>query len=250
MELLMVLGLGLVLGMQHATDADHLAAVATLSGREGSLPGALRLGLAWGMGHSLTLLVVVSAVAGLGWVISAEWAGRFEQVVGVMLMLLGLRLAWRMRAKKVHFHNHMHADAPAHFHGHSHAGGGPHAITPAYGVTAPRSDPAAPHQADPHHHAHRLPTGSLLVGMVHGLAGSAALALLASATMPSLSTQVLYVAVFGVGSMLGMALLSGALAVSLRLTAHRLTSLHRGFNLVVALISVGLGLRLALGGGA
>ena len=200
MNTLMVLGLGVVLGMQHATEADHLAAVATLVGRERSLAQGLRHGAAWGLGHALMLMLVAAGFALLGWVISPELAGRFERVVGAMLIALGLHLCWRT----------LHGSQPA--------------------------------QA----RVHGVPARSLLVGMVHGLAGSAALVLLVSQTMPAAQWQIAYVALFGAGSLLGMALLSGAVVFSMRLTACRLGAVHQAFNWVIALVSVLVGLRLLL----
>jgi hypothetical protein len=228
MNMLMVLGLGVLLGMQHATEADHLAAVATFAGRERSLGQGLRLGVAWGCGHTLALLIVAGGIGLLGWVISPALAGRFEQVVGAMLILLGANLAWKLWRERFHFHGHVHDDGNAHFHGHAH-GARP-----------------VPHDTAAHRHAHRLPARSVVVGMVHGLAGSAALALMASQVLPTAGAQLLYIAVFGLGSIFGMALLSGAVAMSVSLTARRLTGLHRAFNAVVAAFSVLLGTRLLL----
>jgi sulfite exporter TauE/SafE len=227
-SLMVVLGLGLVMGMQHATEADHLAAVASLVGPERSLARGLRHGIAWGLGHTLTLLLVAGGVSMLGWVISPALAGRFEQVVGAMLIALGISLAWRLRRERFHFHGHRHDDGAAHFHGHAH------------GVKSVAL------RQDQHLHGHRLPARSLLVGMVHGLAGSAALALLVSQAMPSAAWGVVYVLVFGFGSILGMALLSGALAIPMGLTARRMTRLHGVVNGAVACFSIGLGTRLLL----
>jgi len=200
MTLLTVLGLGVLLGMQHATEADHLAAMATLVSRERSLWPGLRHGLAWGLGHTLTLLLVIGGIGLLGWVISPELAGRFEQVVGAMLVLLGAHLMWRLW----------------------------HPLPP----TA-------------HPHA-RVPGRSLLVGMVHGLAGSAALALLIGQNLPTPLWQLAYVALFGLGSLLGMGLLSGAFALSVNLGARHLRGLHQLFNAGVAAVSMLLGMRLLL----
>ena len=200
MNTLMVLGVAVVLGMQRATEADHLAAVATLVGRERSLAQGLRHGAAWGPGHALTLMLVAGGFALLDWVISPELAGRFEQGVGAMLITLGGHLCWRT------LHGSQTAQARVH------------------GVTA----------------------RSLPVGMVHGLAGSAALALLVSQTMPAAQWQIAYVALFGAGSLLGMALLSSAVVLSMRLTGCRLGPLHQAFNLAIAAVSVLVGLRLLL----
>jgi ABC-type nickel/cobalt efflux system permease component RcnA len=232
MDVLMIFGLGLLLGMQHATDADHLAAVATLATREHSLARALRLGAAWGLGHSLVLLVVAGAVTGLGWVMPPQWALRFEQAVGVLLIMLGARLAWRLWKDRVHFHGHGHPGRAPHFHGHSHD---PRAA----------SEPRPAHATDPHRHAHRLPAASMLVGMLHGLAGSAALALLALGALPTPAMQLGYITTFGIGSIVGMAFLTGALSVTLRLTAKRLTALNRSFTIVIACSSIAIGGHLA-----
>jgi hypothetical protein len=229
MNTMMVLALGVLLGMQHATEADHLAAVATLAGRERSLGQGLKLGVAWGCGHTLTLLVVAGGVSLLGWVVSPQLAGRFEQVVGAMLIGLGAHLGWRLWRGRVHFHGHAHANGPAHFHGHAHG---------------PRSAAVTSHAADPHRHPHRMPLRSLLVGMVHGLAGSAALALMASQAQPGAAAQLAYVVLFGLGSIIGMALLSGAVAFSINVSARKLTRLHGVFNSLIAGLTVLLGLRL------
>ena len=202
MNTLMVLGLGVVLGMQHATEADHLAAVATLVGRERSLAQGLRHGAAWGLGHTLMLLLVAAGFGLLDWVISPQLAGRFEQIVGAMLIALGLHLCWRT------VHQPQAGHAPA--------------------------------------RARGVPARSLLVGMVHGLAGSAALVLLVSQTMPSAQWQIAYIALFGAGSLLGMALLSGAVVFSMSLTVHRLGRLHQVFNLAIAAVSMLVGMRLLL----
>jgi ABC-type nickel/cobalt efflux system permease component RcnA len=231
-NLMVVLGLGLLLGMQHATEPDHLAAVASLAGRERSLKQGIFHGIAWGIGHTLMLLLVAGAVGLLGWVISPTIAGHFEQVVGAMLILLGLSVLRRLWRERLHFHAHRHDAEVFHFHAHSHLG------------------ELQPHAQSQHQHPHHLPWRSLLVGMVHGLAGSAALALLASQSMPSPAWMLVYIAVFGVGSIFGMALLSGVLAIPLGLTATHLTRVYRALNACVAVFSIGLGGRLlfAIGG--
>lgn len=241
MNLTVVLGLGLLLGMQHATEADHLAAVASMAGRERSLKAGMFHGLAWGLGHTLMLLLIAGALGFLGWVISPLMAGRMEQVVGAMLIVLGIGVLRRLWRERIHFHAHSHGGhsnvlapgaALTHFHAHSHAG------------------EQQPHRLSAHGHAHRLPLRSVIVGMVHGLAGSAALALLASQSMPTPGWMLVYIAVFGAGSMIGMALLSGVLAIPLGLTARHLTRVYRILNVAVAVFSLGLGARLlfALGG--
>lgn len=198
-----VLAFGLLLGMQHATEPDHLAAVAALAGRARSLKAGMVHGIAWGTGHALVLLLVAGALAGLGWALSPLIAGNMERVVGAMLIVLGVDVVRRLR----------HA---AHV----------------------RSKPEA------------LPWRSVAVGMVHGLAGSAALALLVSQSMPTPAGVLAYVGVFGLGSIFGMALLSGVLAIPLGLTARHLTRPHRVLNVGAAVFSIGLGARLLLASGA
>lgn len=234
MNLGLVLGFGLLLGMQHATEADHLAAVASLASRERSLKSGMFHGFGWGIGHTLMLLVVAGLAGIAGLVISPRLAGHLERVVGAMLIVLGAGVLRRLHRERIHFHAHRHDDGTSHFHAHSHA--------EIPGQT-PTSDPVF-HARDPHRHAHVLPWRSVAVGMVHGLAGSAALALLASQAMPNAGFMLVYIVVFGAGSILGMALLSGVLAIPLGLTARRLVGVHRALNVGIALVSIGFGLRL------
>lgn len=208
MSLSLVLALGLLLGMRHATEPDHLAAVASLASRERSLKAGLFHGMAWGLGHTLMLLIVAAAFGVLGWVISPLIAGKMERVVGAMLIVLGIGVArrlWREHAKA--------------------------SVTQSHGLSADAR-------------SHRLPGRSVVVGMVHGLAGSAALTLLASQSMPSPAWMLAYIAVFGLGSILGMALLSGVLAMPLGLVAQRSTGLNRVLVGSVALFSLAIGGRL------
>jgi hypothetical protein len=198
----MVLAFGLLLGMQHATEADHVAAVASLASRERSLKAGMFHGIAWGMGHSLMLLAVAGALGFLGWVISPLMAGNLERAVGAMLILLGIGVVQRLWREGFNSHVPTHPES------------------------------------------RELPWRSVVVGMVHGLAGSAALALLASQAMPSSAGMLVYIAVFGLGSIFGMALLSGVLAIPLRLTARRLAGGGRILNGGVALFSLVLGGRL------
>src|SRR5690242_6889274 len=125
MNLIVVLTFGLLLGMQHATEADHLAAVASLVSRERSLKTGMFHGIAWGIGHTLTLLIVAGALGFRGWVISPLMAGNMERMVGAMLVLLGIGVVRRLWRERIHFHVHTHVNffapqAPIiHFHAHS-----------------------------------------------------------------------------------------------------------------------------------
>jgi hypothetical protein len=220
-----ILALGFLLGLRHATDADHVAAVATLATRSRSMAHAVAQGVAWGTGHTLTLMLFGGAVLVLGGVVPAGAVRALELAVGVMLVLLGADALYRLRRERIHFHAHRHADGVAHFHAHSHRGeAGAH--------------DAARHE---HRHPHGFPARALLVGMVHGMAGSAALVLLSLEALRSPAWGLAYIAVFGFGSILGMAALSAAIAVPLRLTAHRLGGAYQRLSAAVGLATIALG---------
>lgn len=232
MTTLSILFVGLLLGMQHATEADHLAAVASLATRQTSLARTLRLGVAWGVGHALTLMLFAGLVLILGRVISPGLERALEAAVGVMLVGLGGDVLRRLLRDRIHFHVHHHGPATRHVHAHSHRGEGPHA--------------GSTHR---HEHATRLPMRALAVGTMHGLAGSAALVVLSLQAVPSVALGLGYIALFGAGSMIGMALLSVAIAVPLRATAARLTHVHRWLTASVGLFSCSLGLWAIWGSG-
>lgn len=219
-----ILTLGLLLGLQHAMEADHLAAVASLTARERSLGDAARQGTAWGLGHSLTLLLVGGGVLLIDGLIGERTALLLESVVGLMLILLGLDVLLRLWLKRVHFHIHSH-DSETHIHAHAHA-------------------PGSRHEADPHHHRHakRLPLRSLLVGMVHGMAGSAALIVFALGSVRSVWEGLAYIAVFGLGSVIGMTALAVVISLPLRWSARSLTWAHNGLTAVLGIFTLGLGM--------
>lgn len=202
-----VLTLGLLMGMQHALEADHVAAVSSLAAGHRSWRSILRHGLTWGLGHTLTLLVVTGTAIGLGSTIHDQLAGWLETAVGVMLVLLGGHVLWRLAADRIHFHVHGHDDGTRHLHAHSH-----------------RAE-QAPHEVSPHRHEHSLtfPWRALGVGLMHGMAGSAALLILTAASVGSPILGLAYVLLFGLGSMVGMGAFSLAMAVPITLSARLLT---------------------------
>jgi High-affinity nickel-transport protein len=222
-----ILLVGFLLGIKHATEADHLAAVATLATRQSSLAQTVRQGVAWGSGHTLVLLLFGGIVLALGKAVPERTAQALEFAVGAMLVVLGADVLRRIRRRRLHLHVHSHGDGVQHVHVHGHGGETLH-------------DPAH------HEHAHvpRVPLRALVVGMVHGMAGSAAMVVLSLAAAPSVGIGLVYIAVFGAGSILGMALLSAAIAVPLRLSARSLTWLHQGMNTAVGCFSCALGLAM------
>ena len=246
MSLLSALLFGFLLGMKHATEADHLAAVATLATQRHSTFDALRQGAAWGLGHTLTLMAFGGAVLALGHAVPSRLEATLETLVGLMLIWLGGDVLWRLHRNRVHFHAHRHDNGVEHFHAHSHAR--ERAVPPPAAAAdfsalkfLPALDPG--HAARPHLHEHpaRLPRRALLVGVMHGLAGSAALVVLSLQAVSSVALGLLYILAFGLGSILGMALLSMVIAVPLRRSAAGLTGLHRGISAALGVLSAGLG---------
>ena len=217
--------LGLLLGMQHALEADHLAAVASLAAESRSKRRIIRHGVVWGLGHMATLCVFAGAVLVSRSMVGPALAHWLEVAVGVMLMALGGNVIYRLIRERVHIHIHRHADGAVHVHAHAHA------------------NESRRHGQRPHGHVHRpgFPVRSLLVGMMHGLAGSAVLVVLAATALRSPLEGVGYVLVFGLGSVLGMALLSAVIAVPLSLTATRLTWAHRAIRGATGVVSIVLG---------
>jgi hypothetical protein len=220
-----ILGLGFLLGMQHALEADHIAAVSSIAARRSQVGDIVRHGLTWGLGHTLTLFAFAGAALLLGHAIPESLARPIETAVGVMLVGLGAHVLWRLWRDRVHFHRHGHGDGTVHFHAHSHAG------------------EAAPHARAAHAHEHGFRWRTLLVGLMHGMAGSAALLVLTVSQAPSPAVGLGYVALFGVGSMVGMGALSTLIAVPLAVTARWLTFANQGLQVVVGTVTIAIGIR-------
>ena len=225
-----VLFLGLMIGMQHALEADHIAAVTSIAARETTLKRAVTHGAAWGLGHTLTLMAVAGGVVVLGTTIDAQIAAYLEAVVGVMLIGLGGHLLYRLWRDRIHFHVHRHTGGAAHFHAHSHKG------------------EAQAHKKSSHDHTHprRLPVRTVLVGMMHGLAGSAALLILTASTVDSPALGLIYIALFGIGSIAGMAALSAVIAVPMSYSARFVTWANRSLQAGVAVATAGLGIWIVI----
>ena len=252
MTSLSILIAGLLLGMKHATEADHLAAVATLATRQTSLAQTIKQGVAWGVGHTLTLTLFGGMVLVLGKAIPQHVEKALELAVGLMLIALGADVLRRLSRQRIHFHLHSHVMGPRHAHAHSHAGEGAHQFSlhrhahaqgipmrwRAVGSGQVATQAMAEH---PHVHVRGLPLRALGVGMMHGMAGSAALILLSLGAGQSVAVGLLYNALFGAGSIIGMALLSVAIAIPLRLSAGYLGWLHKGMMVLVGGFTCGLG---------
>jgi len=218
--------IGLLVGMRHALEADHVAAVASLVRRKQTLAQTIKQGGAWGFGHTITLFLFGSLVIFMDTVMPEKLATWLEVAVGLMLILLGADVLRRVIRNKIHFHNHQHANGHHHIHAHSHAG-----------------ESRTEHDVARHEHTHSngFPLRALLVGLMHGMAGSAAVILLALEDVTAPLQGILYILVFGIGSMLGMALLSVVISFPLRLSAAWLTWAHNSFQLLIGLLTIGLG---------
>ena len=227
--LLSVLGMGLLLGMQHALEADHVAAVSSVVSRRKGLKSISLHGAAWGLGHTLTLLLVAGTCILLKTQLNERIAERLEFGVGVMLVGLGAHVLWRLWRDRVHFGTHSHSDGTRHMHAHSH-----------------RHEADRKHHQSPHDHDHPawLPWRTLLVGTMHGMAGSAALVVLAASSIDNPATGIAYVLLFGLGSVIGMAALSAVIAVPLTWTANSLTVANRALQTIIGTLTVGIGLHV------
>jgi len=193
--------LGFLLGLRHATDADHVVAVTTIVTRERSFARAAWIGGLWGIGHSLTVFVVGGALVVFRIAIPPRLGLGFEFGVALMLILLGF--------------NNLRPDAPqaAGAHGHAH---------PAYSGWRP-----------------------VLIGIVHGLAGSAAVAILVLAAIPVTLWALAYLAVFGIGTIVGMTLITWLIAAPSIYAAQRVVRFQRAIRVAAGALSLGFGLLLA-----
>lgn len=219
--------LGFLFGLRHALDADHIAAVASLATRAGSRRETVRTGIAWGLGHALTLFLVCAAVLLMDIGLSGTVALIAECAVGLLLVGLGIDVLRRTFRGRIHAHGHMHGRAGYHVHLHSHAGEGAHVAS-----------------AHRHTHPQGLPARALVVGLMHGLAGSAALLVLAVTEIGSAIDGLIYVALFGIGSMVGMAALSFTIALPMRHGARYLAFGFNGVNAAVGIGTAALGVAL------
>ena len=186
--LLAIVALSFGAGLVHALDADHVAAVSALAVRGNKWSRVMRVSGAWAIGHGATLLLVGAAVYVLGFAIPERLAAVAEQSVGLILIAVGISVIVQVVRSRAHIHTHTHDDLPPHAHLHTHEGDSEHEAQTS------------------HRHEHR----AVLVGTVHGLAGSAPLlALIPLSQVGSSATAMAYLAVFGLGVFVSMAVFGG-----------------------------------------
>jgi len=252
LTLLSILMFGFFLGMRHAIDPDHVVAVATLVTKSRTVWSAARLGILWALGHTVTIVIVGGAIILFGIVVPPRAGLSVEFAVAVMLIILGVTnlksvvtdLQATVNAiavsptRGIHWHTHTHTHrGHRHSHPHEHGPGG-------------------------HSHDHTIPelrlpdrwlgdltryqrVRPLIVGVVHGLAGSAALALLVLTTIPSPVWAVGYLLVFGLGTIVGMMVITAAIGAPLAYTAQRFARVHRYLGVASGVLSLLFGLFLA-----
>jgi ABC-type nickel/cobalt efflux system permease component RcnA len=206
-----IITIGGLLGVRHAFEPDHLAAVSTLATRPAArLWSAARLGLVWGLGHTATVGVVALLIIALGVRLPDRLWPAAELVVAGLLILLGTVVIWRYVRGRWHMHVHAHLATQPHLHLHSHASDATHS----------------------HSHATVDTRRSLGFGVAHGLAGSGAIVALLVAAAPDATSRLIYFAAFGAGTILGMLGVSLTLSLLVRLAAGRgarwATILHVG----------------------
>jgi len=244
---LSIIAVGFFLGMRHATDPDHVVAVTTIVSRQRNLLKAALTGIFWGIGHTLTIFVVGSAIILFDVVIPARIGLSMELSVGLMLIVLGaMNIVSFMRTARtvvpageesrvVHSHAHVHGDYV-----HSHAHG---------------------HAPEAHAHSHQTPLTwldrilgriglyqqlrPLVVGVVHGLAGSAAVALLILTTIRNPRWAMVYLLVFGAGTVGGMMLITLSIASAFNFFGRRHENFSHWLGLASGLVSLAFGLFLA-----
>jgi ABC-type nickel/cobalt efflux system permease component RcnA len=249
--LLSIIALGFFLGMRHATDPDHVIAVTTIVSRQRSIRHAALIGILWGLGHTITIFLVGSAIILFGVVIPPNLGLTMELSVGLMLILLGVLNLTGFTRWITETFTPQSPDAPGHPHVHSHA------------HTHQQGDfvHAHPHHHEPEKHGHAedaTPVGwmdrifgqlglyqavrPLAVGLVHGLAGSAAVALLVLTTIRDPRWAIAYLLVFGVGTIAGMMLITAAIALPFKYSQSRFARLNRGLAVASGIISIAFGI--------
>jgi high-affinity nickel-transport protein len=245
LEALPLIALGFFLGVRHATDTDHVIAVATIVSRQQRLGGAAWIGAIWGIGHTLTVVVVGGAIIFFSIVIPPRIGLAMEFAVAIMLVVLGVLTLTGMtqwlrdnitpNLWGSHGHTHAHGDyAHSHTHGHSEADHG-HRIeeTPQARLDASLGGLTVYQMLRP-----------LVVGVVHGLAGSAAVALLVLAAIRDPYWAFVYLMLFGIGTLVGMMLITVALAAPFAVSANKFPKFNVYLRVASGLLSVGFGLFL------
>jgi ABC-type nickel/cobalt efflux system permease component RcnA len=222
-----LLGLGLVFGLKHASEVDHIVAVSAIVSEHRNVFRSALVGGLWGLGHTVSLLIVGALVLVFRVAISTPVANWLEFCVALMIITLGGLALLRVfrRQGDVHIHRHQH-DGTSHVHVHFHESKSEHG-----------------HAGASHSHSvAKVGIKPLLVGAMHGLAGSAALTLLVLTQINSVTLGILYLTCFGLGATMGMLLMSGLIGLPFALSARRLSGINYGLQTVAGVLSIAFGL--------
>lgn len=231
LDTLSLLGIGLVFGLKHATEVDHVVAVSTIVSQHRNVTRSALVGALWGAGHTAALLITGVVVLLLRVAIPEQVSNWLEFGVALMIIGLGAMALWRSLRKRddVHVHEHSHDGVP-HVHIHFHESETRHAE-------------ARHHNRRPHNHAvTAIGLKPVLIGTMHGLAGSGALTLLVLTQIQSPWVGFFYLAIFGLGSIIGMILMSGLIGLPFALTARNVGRVHRHLQTTAAGLSIAFGL--------
>jgi ABC-type nickel/cobalt efflux system permease component RcnA len=232
--ILTLLGLGLVFGLKHATEVDHVVAVSTIVSEHRNILRSAIVGALWGLGHTASLVAVGLLVLVFRVAVKPSVASWLEFGVALMIIALGVLALVRVFRKRsdLHIHRHQH-NGLSHVHVHFHEQEAVHL-----------------HSGESHsHEISRVGLKPVLVGAVHGLAGSAALTLLVLTEIRSVALGLFYLGVFGIGSTVGMLLMSGLIGVPFALSARRLSGINFGLQTAAGGLSIVFGLWYAFEAG-
>lgn len=212
MVVLSLMGLGFLLGIKHAFDADHVAAVSTMATNHEPIKKSSLIGMFWGFGHTISLLTAGLAVLLLKITVPEKLALSFEFIVGVMLVALGINVFATINKNKIHFHRHRHGkERHVHFHSHK--------------------------STKCHSHGHSSLGRPLIIGLMHGLAGSAAISVLVLATINSVLLGLGYILIFGIGSIIGMMAISSIISLPFALIPKKLETTQKILRISAGLAS-------------
>ncbi|MEK6808267.1 MAG: sulfite exporter TauE/SafE family protein [Nanoarchaeota archaeon] len=204
--LISVLALGFLLGMKHSFETDHIVSISTIVSNPRAIKKSAFIGILWGIGHTLTLFIVGLIVLAFRVAIPERIALSFELIVGIMLVILGINVVYKINKERIHIHFHKHYNLE-HIHFHSHK-----AVQISNKIFSN------------HQHKHLPLKQALLIGIIHGLAGSASLSLLVLTTINSLWIGLVYLILFGIGSIIGMVIVSIALSLPFQLFTKRVNN--------------------------
>ena len=210
-QLTTLISLGFILGLKHTFDPDHIVAISTIVSRNKNVKRSLLHGALWGMGHTITLLLTGSLILIFKIVIPQKLTLTFELLVGAVLVFLGINVLLKLMKSRIHLHKHRH-NKVTHSHFHSHK------------------------ESSAHIHIHK----SFMVGMLHGLAGSAALMLIVLASVKSIPQGLYYIGAFGIGLTLGMLIVSGIISLPFILT-KKFDNINLGLKIFTGIVSISLG---------